>query len=288
MIHSKEISIVIPAFNEEKAIEEVILSLKHKIPESEIIVVNDGSEDQTEQIAKNAGAIVLNNDTNMGYGYSLRAGTLRAKREYLLFCDADGQHTVDDVLKLIEGCEEYDMVVGNRGKNSHYSAKRVLGKLVLKTFAEFLAGQKLPDFNSGRRIIKRDILLKYLHLMPDGFSFSTTTTFAMIKGKRRVKWVPINVKKRKGTSSVQQWKHGPQIMLLMLRLTILFEPLKVFLPITGFLFILSLTSFGIDMSSSGTHGITDTTVILFISTLLLFMFSLLCDQVSAVRRELHD
>ena len=124
--------------------------------------------------------------------------------------------------------------------------------------------------------------------MPRGFSFSTTSTFAMLKGNYRVHWVPITVKKRIGESSVRQWKHGPQTMLLMLRLTVLFDPLRVFLWTSGFLFLLTLFSLVLDFVTAKEFGIGDVTVSLSIATLLVFLFGLLCDQVSALRREIHE
>ena len=195
---------------------------------------------------------------------------------------------MEDVGRIIEACDGQDMVVGVRGKDTHAPLFRRPGKLVLANFANYLAGEKIPDLNSGLRMIRREVLLKYLHLMPQGFSFSTTTTFAVIKTNRRVKWKPITVTQRVGTSTVRQWKHGPQTLMLMLRLTVLFEPLKIFLQITGGLFVLTLVSLAIDFGVSGEFNVGDTTVMLSVATLISFLFGLLCDQVSALRRELHE
>ena len=286
---SDKVSIVIPALNEEAAVGKVVQSLIERFPEAEIIVIDDGSDDNTGQVSSEAGARVIRHDKSYGYGAGLRTGTMASTREYVLFCDADGQHSTEDVGRLIAECTDgCDMVIGKRSKGSHISFLRAPGKFVLRWFANYLAGQQIPDFNSGLRIIKKDILLKYLHLMPMGFSFSTTSTFAFLKSHHRIKWIPITVKKRVGKSTVRQWKHGPQTIMLILRLTVLFEPLKVFLTVAGFLFFLSMISLGIDIMVSDTKGIGDVTVMLSISTLLVFMFGLLCDQVSALRRELHD
>ena len=283
-----KVSIIIPALNERESIKKVVISLVKKFSEAEIIVIDDGSIDNTGSLAIEAGARVIKHDKTYGYGASIRTGTLASNREYVLFCDADGQHLADDVEHLIKEIDDYDMVVGVRGKTSHVPILRAPGKLALKLFANFLAGERIPDLNSGLRIIKKEILKKYMHLMPRGFSFSTTSTFALLKGNYRIKWVPITVRKREGKSSVRQWKHGPQILMLMLRLSILFEPLKIFLIISAVLLLSTITSFIIDILSAKETGISDGTVTLSIATLLVFLFGLLCDQVSALRREIHE
>lgn len=282
------VSIIIPAYNEEEAIGFVVEGLIAAFPTSEIIVVDDCSTDNTRKLAEEAGARVISHARNSGYGAGLRTGTEAADREYVLFCDADGQHTIEDVEKIIDSIGDEDMVVGARGQDSHVQLSRRPGKFVLKRFANYLAGENIPDLNSGLRAIRRDLLLKYMHLMPSGFSFSTTSTFAMLKTNRRILWIPITVKKRLGTSSVRQLRHGSQTIMLMLRLTVLFEPLKVFLSVAGWLFLLSILTLGVNLYISGGQQIGLTTVVFFLAALMVFMFGLLCDQVSALRREIHE
>ncbi|MGO9115722.1 MAG: hypothetical protein ACLP9L_41480, partial [Thermoguttaceae bacterium] len=160
------------------------------------------------------------------------------------------------------------------------------GKFILSAFANFLAGVRIPDVNSGIRAIKRHVIMRYLHLMPTGFSFSTTSTFAMLKSGRPVKWIPITVEKRIGTSSVSQVRHGFQTLLLMLRLTTLFEPLKVFLPVSG-LFLLVAIAFLIANLLAG-HAVPQTSVIMSVSSVMVFLMGLNMDQVAAIRREKHE
>jgi glycosyltransferase involved in cell wall biosynthesis len=286
-VEAGSVSIIIPALNEEAAIGKVVGEIVKAFPKAEVIVVNDGSRDKTAEKAAQVGAKVLSHDKPHGYGAALRTGTENASRPYILFCDGDGQHSVKDVRRIIEACEGYDMVVGARERGSHAPLLRRPGKLLLRWFANFLAGEKIPDLNSGLRIYKHDVLMRYIHLMPKGFSFSTTGTFAMLKSNRRIKYIPIKAGERIGTSTVRQWRHGPQTLMLMLRLTVLFEPLKVFLSVAAGLFLLCLTSFIIDMILAR-GGVSDTTVTLAISSLMVFMFGLLCDQVSALRREKHE
>ncbi len=282
-----DISIIIPAFNEAEAIKDVVRGLREKIPGAEIVVIDDGSRDGTGALAESAGAKVITHQQRLGYGSALTTGTRSTSRPYVLFFDGDGQHDPDDALKLIGECEGFDMVVGARGGDSHTPARRKPGKLILRWFADFLAGVKIPDLNSGLRIFRRETLLRYIHLMPHGFSFSTTSTFAMLKSRRRYKFVPITARKRSGKSTVRQWRHGPSTIMLMLRLTVLFEPLKVFLSVAGILLLLCAASLTVDLTT-GAGGVGDTTVLLAISSLSIFMFGLLCDQVSAMRREKHE
>jgi glycosyltransferase involved in cell wall biosynthesis len=281
------VTVVMPAYNEEGAVGEVVAALLALSADLEILVVDDGSTDGTAARAAEAGATVIAHDRNRGYGAALKTGVQRATRDYVLFCDSDGQHRVEDVARLIEECDDYDMVVGERTGDSHQDWIRKPGKWVLRVVANGLAGQKIPDLNSGLRIFKRDTLRRYLHLMPNGFSFSTTSTLAMMKSGRRVRYLPITALKRVGQSTVSQLRHGPATLLLILRLTVLFEPLKIFLTVAAGLFLLSLLSLGVDVAF-GNRGIGDTTVLLSLSSLLVFMFGLLCDQVSAIRREKHE
>ena len=284
----KEVSIIIPALNEEQSIEQVVRGLVTSFPDSEIIVVNDGSTDKTEILANQAGALVINHDSRRGYGAALRSGVLASTRDFVLFCDADGQHRIEDVARVMAECSNCSMVVGARTTNSHVPINRRPGKFIIQHWANILANQKIPDINSGLRIIEKCVLLKCLHLMPTGFSFSTTSTFALMKGNYAVKWVPITVQARKGESTVKQLRHGPETMMLMLRLTVLFEPLRVFLFVTFVLFGISLSSFAYDMIATNFQKVSITTEFFSISTLLVFLFGLLCDQVSALRREFHE
>lgn len=287
---SPKLSIVIPAYNEQAAIGDVIAGLKEELRDGdyEIIVVDDASLDNTSEIAARSGVTVIRHDFNKGYGASLKTGVRNASGEIVIFVDGDGQHDPKDVPLLLEHFPSYDMVVGARTKKSCYTPLvRKPGKRVLIMFADFLAGTKIPDINSGLRAFKKDILLKYIHLLPSGFSFSTTSTFAFLKSNRPIKYVPIATRKRIGKSSVKQFRHGFQTIMLMLRLIVLFEPLKVFLPMSVLLFVIGCATMVQNMIVNP-FGIADATILLLISSLLIFFFGLLTDQVSATRREKHE
>jgi glycosyltransferase involved in cell wall biosynthesis len=285
---NERVTVVIPAWNEAGAVGSVVRRLREALPEVEILVVDDGSTDGTGAEAEAAGARVVRHEKNRGYGASLKTGVLTAvEATYVLFCDADGQHRIEDVQRVLAHAGQCDMAVGARTRDSHAPVNRRPGKWVLRRFANYLACQEIPDFNSGLRLIRRSLLLNYLHLMPDGFSFSTTSTFALLKSGRAIHWEPIMVAPRVGESSVRQWKHGPQTLMLILRLTVLFDPLRVFLHVSAVLGLLTLVSLVKDVLKTPWDGLGAVTTICAIATVLIFLFGLLCDQVSAIRRELH-
>jgi glycosyltransferase involved in cell wall biosynthesis len=281
-------TIIIPAFNEEASIGDVVRIMGNQYPEMGVIVVDDGSTDDTLSQAELAGAKIIRHYTNLGYGAALKTGVRSTDADVIIFFDADGQHDPRDVGRLVQAIEDCDMVVGVRQKESYVPPVRRPGKRILNWVANIVCGQRIPDVNSGLRAIRRDIFLKYVHLLPYGFSLSTTTTIAFLKAGRVVKYIPIVVKKRQGASTVRQLKHGPESLLLILRLIVLFEPLKIFLAVAGGLFALSIFSLVIDLVLTKSGGISDTTVLLSIATLIVFMFGLVCDQVSALRRQRNE
>ena len=281
-------SIIIPAYNEEKAITQVVTDIKEHLPLCELIVVNDCSTDKTAELAEAAGAKVINHRINYGYGSSIKTGIKVASGEYVLMCDADGQHRVEDVKLLIDECEDFDVVIGTRGKDSYVQKRRRTGKFILKHFANYLAGEKILDLNSGLRIFRKEVIIKYMHLTSDRFSFSTTSTFAMLKTHQRLKYVPIKVQKRIGKSSVKQIRDGTYALMVILRMTVLFNPLKVFFHTVLFCLFLASVSLILDIISAGKFNIGDTTALFFVSALIIFMFGLVCDQIAAIRREIHE
>lgn len=282
----RSVTVILPALNEAGAIGQVVRDLAARYPEYEILVVDDGSTDNTGRFAAAAGARVIRHEWNKGYGASLRTGCRQARGEVVVCFDGDGQHDPDDVERLVREIGDYDMVVGARSRDSHEPVIRRPGKFILSLFANFLAGVKIPDVNSGFRAFKRDVILRYLHLMPTGFSFSTTSTFAMLKSGRPVKWVPIRVAKRIGTSSVSQVRHGLQTLLLMVRLTTLFEPLKVFLPISATFLFVAIGFLVANLAAGRT--VPQTSVITSVSSVMVFLMGLVMDQVAALRREKHE
>ncbi|MCK4794789.1 MAG: glycosyltransferase family 2 protein [Desulfobacteraceae bacterium] len=280
------VSVVIPAFNEESIIGPVLSQLTNFIEESElayeIIVVDDGSVDNTVEIVSQFPVKLLRHSSNKGYGAALKSGIRMSSYDLIVTFDADGQHNATDISGLIELAKTNDMVVGSRDKNSHISRIRRPGKWLLSVVANYLAGKKIPDLNSGFRAFPRDLALRFMHILPNGFSFTTTITLAIIKEGLDIAWFPITTKKRVGSSTVKPIKDGYNTILLILRTIVLFDPLKVFLPPS-----ITLGLFGIIFSSYGLirfGSFPETGVLVTLAAILLFFFGILADQVSALRR----
>jgi glycosyltransferase involved in cell wall biosynthesis len=284
-------SLVIPAYNEEKNIVAVLESLAALHLDCEILVINDGSKDDTglrvsEYLSSQKDTTHIHLHThpyNKGYGSALKSGIRLAKTNYVMFIDADGQHNAGNIELLLAEMEKYDMVVGQR-VNSASPLIRRPGMKVLRWIAEYLAGRKIPDLNSGFRVMKRDVVEKYMHILPNGFSFTTTITLAMFEGGYSVGYVPIEVRQRVGKSTVN-FRDAYKMLLLILRTITLFNPLKVFLPGSISLFLLGTVLFVRDALRM---DITLKTTVVLIASILVFFFGLLSDQVSNLRRERRD
>ncbi len=282
-------SVIIPVYNEEKvigtAVRGLLDSLKDRVDNNlEIIAVNDGSSDDSLGVLKeikHSNFIFVSNPYNKGYGASLKKGAKIASGKKLIFFDGDGQHEPEDVLRLIKEGEEYDMVVGAR-QGYKGPAIRQPGKKLLIIIASYLVDFKIPDLNSGLRLVDKKLFNKYLHLYPNNFSLTTTITLAFLKEGLNVKYIPIEIKKRVGKSTVSL-KDAFRTLLLIARMITLFSPMKFFLPVS----IIFGSSMIITVIYDLIHSnISDTSVLLFVSTILIFFFGLILDQIASIRREL--
>lgn len=280
----KRLTIVIPAFNEERAIGKVLESVKARCSDfvREIIVVDDGSSDATNVIAEKAGAYVIRHKKNMGYGASLKTGIRYAQTEFVLTMDSDGQHRAEDVLRLWEIADGNDMVVGQRANLIHSPLWRMPGKWLLWLMTSYLTRCRIPDLNSGFRLFRRDAVLKYLHLCPSGFSFSTTITMALLSQGYAVKYVPIQIKKRIGKSMVS-FTTGMDTLILILRIAALFNPLRVFVPLSIVIGTVGIL-WGLPYVFAA-QGISIGSMLAIVTSILLFGLGLLCDQISQLRLE---
>lgn len=280
-----EISIIIPIYNEAPGIEATLDELIFFSEEKnwEIIVVNDGSTDDTAGILSNFKTLtILSHTHNKGYGASLKTGINNARADVVVFFDGDGQHNPDDIPHLLEKLPGCDMVVGERTKGSRKDWLRIPGKWILGKVANFLSEQKIPDLNSGLRAVKKAVIEGMLDIFPDGFSFSTTSTIAFFKMGYHVEYFPIRTRARIGKSQVSQARHGPQVLLLILRLISLFSPLRIFLNISALLFLLGLGYQVEEVIRRGWHFVNGA-LLLIIASILIFLFGLIADQLSSLR-----
>jgi len=282
----KPASLIIPAYNEENAIGNVLESLiasgYHE--KFEIIVVNDGSEDKTGEIIEKYPVKAYHHNVNKGYGASLKTGIRRSECERVIIMDSDGQHDPTGLQTIIKMLDNYDMVIGERSETSFQVQNRKLGKKMIRKVGEYLVEQKLPDYNSGYRGFQRKLILSMLHMMPNGFSFSTTSTLSFLKEGYSIGTFPIEVKEREGrASNVKMLKDGSKTMLLLFRIIMLFNPLKVFFPASIITFIggFAFGVYGFIVYSRFSNG----ALILIILGMLLFFFGLLADQISIMNRK---
>jgi len=285
------LSIIVPVFNEKQAIVTVVENLKtyfetHQV-NHEIIVIDDGSQDGTADILEQITDIrTIHHPYNKGYGASLKTGATNARHDWLLFFDGDGQHKTEDIAKLIEHADRYDMVIGAR-QGYKGPIFRQPGKKILHWVANYLAEKKIPDLNSGFRLVKKEYFLKYQHIFPDGFSLSTTSTLAFFKEGHNIKYVPISINKRVGKSTVGTYD-GFKTLMLILRLIMLFSPLKIFLPLSMLGFLVSAIWAIHDLIISHLGYISKSSGFIFVASLLIFLVGLLADQIAAIRREIKD
>lgn len=283
------VTVVIPAFNEEAGISDVLERIKAGLVQDafEIIVVDDGSTDRTSEICERSGVRVIRHAANRGYGASLKTGIRAATTEFVLTMDADGQHRPEDALALLAEMTEQraDLVVGERTALVHSPLWRMPGKWLLGWMAEYLTRHEIPDLNCGLRVIKREVAIRFLHLCPQGFSFSTTITMALLSRGYQVVWRPIQVQKRVGTSTVSM-RTGLETIVLVLRLASLFNPLRVFLPLS-MLFILIGVIWGIPYVLAR-EGVTVGAMMSVVTGVNVFGLGLLCEQVAQLRLERYD
>ena len=272
-------TVVIPAYNEEGAIAAEIDHI-HGIMEDleetfEIIVVDDGSDDKTADIAETKPCRVLRQPRNMGYGASLKRGFRAARSEYVIITDADGTYPAEEIPNLLAKADDYDMVVGARiGENVHIPLIRRPPKWFLRVLASYLAGENIPDLNSGLRLIRRSQVRRFAHILPSGFSFTTTITLATLCNELSIGYVPIDYKKRIGASKIRA-THAYHFLMLILRVVMLFNPLKVFLPMGLVTLLMGLGKFGYDVTK---ENLSESAVMLILGAVGLWALGLLADQ----------
>jgi glycosyltransferase involved in cell wall biosynthesis len=281
MALASEVSVVIPAMNEAAAIAGVIAGLAEAAPWHEILVIDDGSSDDTALRAAAAGARVIRHPYNKGNGASIKTGIRAATGAYILIIDGDGQHQPADALRLIAPLGEYDLVVGARSGRSQAGTTRRLGNAALNRLASYLTERDIPDLTSGFRAAARAGLLEFITLLPNRFSTPTTITMCFVKAGYNVTFEPIEARQRIGTSKIRLSSDGPKFLLIILRVMTIFSPLRIFLPIAGASFLLG-AAYGV-WTVATQHHITNSSVLLIMLSVIVFLVGLVSEQVSALR-----
>ncbi|MFP4320889.1 MAG: glycosyltransferase family 2 protein [Anaerolineales bacterium] len=281
------VSVIIPAHNEESQIQNIVQRVRQVDASFEIIVVDDGSEDQTASLAQAGGADeVIVHPYNIGNGAAVKTGIRSATGHVVVMLDADGQHPPEKIPELLEKMAQYTMAVGSRTKTSNVSRFRGVGNFILRRIGMYLVEGYIADLTSGFRAIHRDVLLEYVHLFPNTYSYPTTITLSLLKDGYPVAWVPMpEIQRRQsGQSGIRPLHDGIRFIALMIRIIMLFSPQKVFLPI-GFFFLV----IGIYLSifTIQRNQLEDSAVLVVMIGVFVLLFGLIAEQLSTIRRELR-
>jgi len=276
-------SIIVPALNEAEAVGDLVRALRGGAAWHEVIVVDDGSTDGTGERAREAGAIVVRHPYNKGNGAAVKSGVRRATGDAILIVDGDGQHRPADAVRLVTRLDEYDLVVGARSAATQATMARRLGNALLNRLATYLTDREIPDLTSGFRAARRECMLEFLHLLPNGFSTPTTTTLAFIKAGYSVAFEPIDAEQRQGKSKIKLARDGAKFFLILLKIITIFSPLKIFVPVSLVTFLLGF-GYAIWTAVSQSH-VTNSSVLLILLAVVIFLVGLVSEQISALRFE---
>lgn len=275
------LSIIIPAKNEAAIIGDVVASVRQKCAAAEILVVNDGSEDDTAAIAENAGAKVLTHPVSLGNGAAIKAGARVASGDILVMMDGDGQHKAEDIPSLVEKLDEgFDMAIGARDSGSHAGFGRLAANGLYNVFASMISGHRIPDLTSGFRAVRADLFKKFLYLLPNGFSYPTTITMAFLRSGYPVTFVQIETDKRTGTSHIRPVRDGLRFFAIIFKIATLYAPLKVFLPISGFFFISGIGYYAYTYLTMGRF--TNMSMLIISASVIVFLIGLISEQITAL------
>jgi len=275
----QSVSVVIPAKNESLAIGGVVSQVLQVIPTAEVIVVDDGSTDATALLAAESGARVVSHPYSKGNGASIKSGARAATGDVIVFMDGDGQHNADDILRLLERIEQgYDLVVGARDKKSQASFGRLLANTFYNKFSSWIVGRKIEDLTSGFRAVNRAKFLKFLYLLPNGFSYPTTSTMAFFRAGFSVAYVPIVAAERLGESHIRIWKDGVRFLLIIFKVGTLYSPLKIFAPMSAAVSSLGIFHYAYTYFDSGRF--TNMSAMLLLTGVLFFLLGLISEQIS--------
>jgi len=283
-MNAQKISVIIPAFNEEKTIGEIVNRIRGYLPEAEIIVINDGSEDDTAKFAHDSGAIVFNHPYNIGNGASIKSGIRRATGDVLVFMDGDGQHDPADIKRMLECFPDYDMVVGARSGSGQASFGRAAGNKVYNWLASYVTKFSVKDLTSVFRAVKADIARSFLYLLPNTYSYPTTITLGVLRNGNSVKYLPIKTQKRtQGKSHIRLFHDGVRFFMIITRIATLYSPMRVFLPVSFIMFALGMMRYMYTFIAEGRF--TNMSALFFVTSVTIFMMSLISEQVCQMRYE---
>ncbi len=282
MTEHARLSIVIPAKNEAASLPALLARLRALHADAELVVVDDGSTDDTAALARQAGAVVVQHPYSLGNGAAVKAGVRQARGDVIVCMDADGQHAPEDVARLLElKAQGYDMVVGARsGGRSQASPWRHLANTFYNLLASWMTEHRILDLTSGFRAVEAARFREFIHLLPNGFSYPTTITMAFFRAGYRVGYLPVEVKKREGKSHIRPFRDGVRFLLIIFKIATLYSPLKIFVPISALFFCTGAGYYLYTFVEY--HRFTNMTALLIITSILVFLIGLVSEQITTL------
>jgi glycosyltransferase involved in cell wall biosynthesis len=275
------LSIVIPAKNEDGAIGAVVANAREQYPDAEIIVVNDGSDDNTAEVASEAGAKVVSHPESLGNGAAVKSGARAATGDIIAFMDGDGQHTASELAPLIQRLDEgYEMAIGARDTGSHANVGRLFANGLYNGIASIMSGRKILDLTSGFRVARAEKFKQFLYLLPNGFSYPTTITMAFLRSGYSIKFEPISAAKRVGKSHIRPIRDGVRFLIIIFKVATLYSPLKIFLPASGLFFFTGAGYYAFTFMTAGRF--TNMSMLLISASVIIFLIGLISEQITSL------
>ena len=275
------LSIIIPAKNEAAVIGDVVSSVRGVCKDAEILVVDDGSTDDTAALAEQPGVRVIRHPVSLGNGAAIKAGARAASGDILIMMDGDGQHKAEDIPSLLEKLDEgYDMAIGARDSGSHAGVGRLAANGLYNVFASIISGHRILDLTSGFRAVKAELFRKFLFLLPNGFSYPTTITMAFLRSGFPVTFVAIKADDRVGKSHIRPIRDGFRFLAIIFKIATLYAPLKIFLPISGLFFASGLSYYAYTYFTMGRF--TNMSMLIMSASVIIFLIGLISEQITAL------
>ncbi|WP_321348570.1 glycosyltransferase family 2 protein [Halopseudomonas oceani] len=274
-------SVVMPAKNEAATVATVVSAIRARYPDFEVIVVDDGSADRTAELAREAGAKVVSHPYSKGNGAAIKSGARAAAGDVIVFMDADGQHDPEDIARLLARIGEgYDLVVGARQQGSQASVGRGLANGFYNRLATYMTGHEVEDLTSGFRAVRADKFREFLYLLPNGFSYPTTSTMAFFRAGYSVAYEPIHAAQRVGKSHIKPLKDGVRFLLIIFKIGTLYSPLKLFAPVSMLAFFIATLWYGYTLVMEGRF--TNMSALLYTGSVMVFLMGLISEQITAL------
>jgi glycosyltransferase involved in cell wall biosynthesis len=283
-MNAGKVSIIIPVYNEGETIGGLVTKIKSSYPDFDVIVIDDGSIDNTADAAQTAGARVYSHPYNIGNGAAIKSGIRVADGDILVFLDGDGQHNPEDIAGLLRYFPQFDMVVGARSTGGQASLGRALGNKAYSWFASYVAKFPIKDLTSGFRAVKSNIAKSFVYLLPNTYSYPATITLGVLRSGMSVKYVPIKMRKRKtGKSNIKLIQDGVRFFMIITRICTLYSPMRVFLPVSFAMFFLGVANYLYTYITRSQF--TNMSVFMFVGAIIIFMMSLISEQICQMRFE---